>query len=242
MCVQLGDLAVAIKGSKATSLKFAVALLLAFPVTMFGQEMVAKKAAPETDDVPYSSSKGNPKQQKKQEIAQAAPVTTASAELDETYRIGVEDELQVTVWREPELSASVAVRPDGVISLPLLDEVPVVGMTTKELAENLTKRLRAYVAEPQVTVVARQIRSRKVYLVGAVGRPGSYPLNGRKTVLQLLAEAGGPGQFAKVKSIYVVRDINGKRMKLPFNYKKALAGNDVDSDVILAPGDMIVVP
>jgi polysaccharide export outer membrane protein len=156
--------------------------------------------------------------------------------------VGIEDELQISVWRESEISSQVVVRPDGFISLPLLNDLQVEGLTTKELQALITTKLKSFLTEPQVTVIVRQIRSRKVYLLGQVNKPGSYVLNGDKTVLQLLAEAGGVGQFAKTKAIYVVRRSGGREVRLPFNYKRALNGKDSKSDIELSPGDMIVVP
>lgn len=164
------------------------------------------------------------------------PVVTSAG-----YHLGVEDELQISVWREPELSSSVVVRPDGVITLPLINDLHVVGLTTKELQDTLTEKFKGFVNEPQVTVTVKQIRSRKVYLVGEVPRPGAFPLNGTKTVLQLIAEAGGLSQFAKSGSIYVLRQQEGRAVRLPFSYKKALRSGS-DHDVTLLPGDMVVVP
>jgi polysaccharide export outer membrane protein len=160
----------------------------------------------------------------------------------DSYRIGVEDELQISVWHEPELSMPVQVRPDGMITLPLINDLPVVGLTTYELQATLSEKLKPFVNEPQVTVIVRNIRSRKVYLMGQVGKPGPYPLNGRKTVLQLITEAGGPSQFARTGSIYVMRTVNGQQTRLPFNYKKALSGKPDAGDIVLLPGDMVVIP
>ena len=156
------------------------------------------------------------------------------------YRIGVADELQISVWKEPELSETVVVRPDGKITLPLVNEVPVVGLRTTELQDVLTAKLKPLVNEPQVTVVVRAIKSRKVYLVGKAQRPGTFPLNDRITVLELLAEAGGLSPFAKSGSIYILRNEQGKQSRIPFNYKKALSGKA--DDPVLQPGDMVVVP
>lgn len=158
------------------------------------------------------------------------------------YRIGAEDELAVSVWHEPDLSTTAVVRPDGMITLPLLNDLKVSGMTTHQLQDMLTDKLKDFVKDPQVTVVVRQIRSRRVYLFGEVARPGTYPLNSTKTVLELLAEAGGPGTYAKLKSIYVIRQENGTRKRLPFHYKRALSGKSMSDDILLKPGDMVVVP
>jgi polysaccharide biosynthesis/export protein len=134
------------------------------------------------------------------------------------------------------------VRPDGMITVPLLNDVKVTGMTTRELQDTLTEKLKEFLKEPQVTVIVRQIRSRKVYLLGEVVRPGTYQLNNPKTVLQLLAEAGGPGAYAKLGSIYIIRQQNGTQTRLPFHYKKAMSGSRASDDIVLQPGDMIVVP
>lgn len=156
------------------------------------------------------------------------------------YRIGVEDELQISVWGEPGLSTMVVVRPDGMITLPLLNDVHVVGLKPEELAALLGEKLKGFVNEPQVTVIVRNIRSRKVYLVGETLRQGSFPLNGEKTILELLAEAGGLGPFAKGNAIYILREEGGKKIRIPFQYKKALVGRS--ENIVLRPGDMVVVP
>ncbi len=187
--------------------------------------------------LPSSSSKGKAAQQD----AKQAQVIEQGIQVDSSYRIGVEDDLMISVWHEPELSSPVTVRPDGIITLPLLNDLHVIGLTTKELQDLVTEKLKPFVTEPQVTIIVRAIKSRKVYLLGQVSRPGTYPLNANKTVLQLLAEAGGPGPFAKSKSIYVLREENGKRVKMNFNYKRAMSGGAAQ-DILLQSGDMIVVP
>lgn len=156
------------------------------------------------------------------------------------YRIGVDDSLYISVWREPDLSTQVMVRPDGVITLPLVNDLKVAGMTTEELKNTLTDRLKAFVNEPQVTVTVRDIRSRKVFLVGQAGHPGSFMMTGNMTVLELLAQAGGVSQFGKSESIYVLRNENGHQVRIPFKYKRVIQGKM--QDVLLEPGDMVVVP
>ena len=163
-----------------------------------------------------------------------------TAATDDTYRIGIGDQLQVSVWHERDLTLPVAVRPDGMITMPLLNDVYVVGQTPKELAALLTDKLKPFVNEPQVTVSVSQIQSRKVYLVGQVARQGAYPLNDGKTVFELISEAGGLGVFAKKKSIYVLRLVNGKPQKLPFHYNEVVSGQG--GDITLLPGDRVVVP
>lgn len=158
------------------------------------------------------------------------------------YRIGIEDELQISVWKEPDLSTGVVVRPDGKITLPLLNDIYVVGLQTTELQALLTEKLKPYVNEPQVTVVVHAIRSRKVYVYGQVGKAGAYPLVGRKTVLEVLAEAGGLATFAKKRSIYVLREVDHKQVRIPFNYNDALKAKRPNDNFELIPGDIVVVP
>jgi polysaccharide biosynthesis/export protein len=181
-----------------------------------------------------SSAKG------KANTAPSNQAASATSDDDTTYRIGVEDELAISVWKEPELSQVVTVRPDGKITLPLVDDISVVGLKTSELQNLLVEKLKAFVNEPQVTVAVRTIRSRKVYIVGKAQKQGAFPLNGKTTLLQLLADAGGLTPFAKSGSIKIVRKENGKEVQIPFNYKKALAGQS--DDPVLMPGDMIVIP
>jgi len=185
-----------------------------------------------------STSKAKPTKGSKKSAPPAAPADM-DAERD-VYRIGIEDELTISVWREPELTSSVVVRPDGNITLPLLNDIPVVGLRTEELQNLLTEKLKAFVNEPQVTIIVRQIRSRKVYLFGQVSRPGTFTLNGRKTVLELLGEGGGLGPFAKSESIYILRRRGDQQVRIPFHYKSILAGRS--DNVVLLPGDMVVVP
>lgn len=191
---------------------------------------------------------GNPNAGREQEkgkgkSTQVTPSKPAEADkTPDSYSIGIGDELQISVWRETELSMPVQVRPDGMITLPLINDVAVVGLTTHQLQELLTEKFKPFVNEPQVTVIVRSIHSRKVYLMGQVLKPGPYPLNEKKTVLELITEAGGPSQFAKTGSIYIMRTIDGKQVRLKFNYKKALAGKPDSGDIELIPGDMVVVP
>ncbi len=171
---------------------------------------------------------------------ESVPQSALTPEQRLTYVIGVEDELQISVWREPELSTGVVVRPDGMITLPLVNDVKAVGLRTEELQNILTEKLKNLVNEPQVTVIVRAIHSRKVYLVGEVVHQGTFTLNGDMTALELLAAAGGVGPFAKADSIYILREQNGKKIRIPFHYKKAVAGKS--ENVALQPGDVVVVP
>jgi len=133
------------------------------------------------------------------------------------------------------------VRPDGKISLPLLDDVQAAGLTPKQLAESLTEKLKKYVADPRVTVVVIAINSKRIYLVGEVTKSGPLPMLPNMTVLQALSSAG-LSQFANTKRIYVLRTENGKQQKLPVNYRKLVKGGDIEQNYALQPGDTIVVP
>ena len=172
--------------------------------------------------------------------AQPQPVAQAAAITDASYKIGPQDVLRVDVWKETEISRSVPVRPDGKISLPLLNDVQAAGLTAMELANTITEGLKKFINNPQVTVTVTEINSRRVYVTGEVTRPGAYPLLPNMTALQALTSAGGFTQFSNPKKIYVLRNENGKQVKHPFNYKSVLDGKQ--DDIPLLPGDTIVVP
>ena len=157
------------------------------------------------------------------------------------YVIGPEDVLHVQGWKENDLTATLPVRPDGKISLPLLNDVPAAGLTPENLAAILTEKLKKYVADPRVTVVVTQINSKRIYLTGEVNKAGAMPMLPNMTVLQALSSAG-LNQFAKTKGIYVLRTENGKQEKLPVNYRKLVKGQDIEQNYLLQPGDTIVVP
>lgn len=158
------------------------------------------------------------------------------------YVIGAEDVLEVVVWREKDLSAQVMVRPDGMVSLPLLNDVQAGGLTPEQFRERVSAGAAKYVESPSVTVIVKQINSRKVSVMGEVVKPGIYPLLAPTTVLQLLALAGGPTAFADVKDISVVRTIDGKTSRLLFNYKEVARGRRMEQNVLLLPGDTVIVP
>ena len=196
-------------------------------------------------------------------LAQAAPQPAAGSASDKTasdktasdkatnavstsqagpeYVIGPEDALHIAVWKETDLTASLPVRPDGKISLPLLDDVQAAGLTPKQLADSITEKLKKYLADPRVTVVVTQINSKRIYLVGEVMHVGATPMLPNMTVLQALSSAG-LNQFANTKRIYVLRTANGKQQKLPVNYRKLVKGEQIEQNYLLQPGDTIVVP
>jgi polysaccharide export outer membrane protein len=158
-----------------------------------------------------------------------------------TYVIGPEDGLHIAVWKEADLTATLPVRPDGKISLPLLDDVQAAGLTPKQLAESVTEKLKKYIADPHVTVVVTSINSKRIFLVGEVMHPGATSMLPNMTVLQALSSAG-LSQFANTKRIYVLRTENGKQRKLPVNYRQLVKGEQIEQNYLLQPGDTIVVP
>ena len=165
--------------------------------------------------------------------------SAVGAAADPSYIIGPADVLSIRVWHEPDLSAqSLPVRPDGKISLALLNDIQAAGLTPMELGQKITANLKKYVSDPQVTVVVDAINSKRIYVVGQVERPGAYALLPQMNVLQALSGAGGFQQYSNPKKIYVLRHSE----KLPFNYKQALKGQHLDKEIILQPGDTIVVP
>jgi len=171
--------------------------------------------------------------------APAAPATQPPAPATPTdYRIGTEDVLGILFWREMEMSGDVTVRPDGMITLPLLGDVRTVGLTTDQLKDVLQKNAAKFLTEANVTVVVRQINSRKVYVTGQVGMSGAYPLVGPRTVVQAIAMAGGLTEYAKGDKILIVRG----SMTFKFNYKEVLDGKNLAQNIQLQPGDQVLVP
>jgi polysaccharide biosynthesis/export protein len=182
-----------------------------------------------------------------QDAAEAKPqagtsAPQVSAAQDAEYKIGAQDVLRIDVWKEPEISRTAPVRPDGRISLPLVNDVQAAGLTAAQLAAVIADGLRKYITNPQVTVGVTEINSRRVYVTGEVTRPGAFPLLPNMTVLQALSSSGGFSQFAKLKNIYVLRTEDGKQVKHPFNYKEVVSGKKPELNIPLQPGDVIVVP
>ncbi len=168
-------------------------------------------------------------------VAVATPATT-----DADYRIGPQDVVQIDVWKEPEITRVIPVRPDGKISLPLLNDVQAAGLTAMQLAGNIRDGLTKYLNNPQVTVTVTQINSRRIFVSGEVAHSGAIPLLPGMTVLQALSTAGGFTQFARIKAIYILRNEDRKQSKISYDYKQVLKGNK--EDILLQPGDVIVVP
>jgi polysaccharide export outer membrane protein len=169
--------------------------------------------------------------------AKDPPTSTASSQ---TYVIGPDDTLYISVWKEPDLTETLPVRADGKISMPLLNDIQAAGLTPMQLGAALTEKLKKYVSDPHVTIVVTQMNSQRVYVTGEVLHPGAMNLTPGMTVLQALSSAGFT-QFANTKAIYVLRNQNGSETKLPVNYKKLIKGEG-GQNIALKPGDTIVVP
>jgi polysaccharide biosynthesis/export protein len=175
--------------------------------------------------------------------AAASPAAVPQSQADENYVIGANDVLAINVWKEPEISRSVPVRSDGKISLPLVGDIQAGGRTPHDLKDELTSKLKNYISEPEVTVMVQEIRSKKFNVMGQVARPGAFPITNSMTILDGLALAGGFRDFAKKKSIYVLRkNADGTDARLPFNYKDVIGGKHAEQNVKLQPGDTVVVP
>jgi polysaccharide export outer membrane protein len=172
--------------------------------------------------------------------APAAPAAAVVPPAD--YVIGTDDVLTVVVWREKDLSTEVKVRPDGMVSLPLVNDVKAAGLTPEEFRKDLTQRVSGFVADPSVTVMVREINSRKVFITGEVAKPGPYPLTAPTTVLQLIVQAGGLNEYADAKNIGVLRTVDGKVTRLRFNYKDVARGRGLEQNILLKPGDTVIVP
>jgi polysaccharide export outer membrane protein len=157
------------------------------------------------------------------------------------YVIGADDTLRISVWKEPDLSEILPVRPDGKISMPLLNDIPAAGLTPLQLKDSITEKLKKFIADPRVTVVVTAMNSQRVFVSGEVLHSGPVPLLPHMTMLQVLSQAGFT-QFANLKGIYLLRTENGKQEKIPFNYKEVIKGNHPEQNIMLKPGDTVVVP
>jgi polysaccharide biosynthesis/export protein len=171
------------------------------------------------------------------------PASRVPAVQSSTYIVGVGDVLQVLVWKEGELSKTVPVRPDGMITLPLVGEIKAVGLTPVQLQDQVTEALSKVVSEPQVTVMVVSVNSLSFNIMGNVNKPGFYPLSRPITILDAIALSGGFRDFAKQNKIYVLRKAeNGTEQRLKFNYKEVIKGKKMAQNIILLPHDTLVVP
>lgn len=160
---------------------------------------------------------------------------------EQPFHIGREDVLDIAVWRDPDLSRVVPVRPDGFISMPIIGDVKAAGMTPEQLAVDLKEKLKPYVQDPKITVIVREVNSSRVFVTGEVAHPGAYPLRGRVSVLQAVALAGGFTDFANSDGIVVIRQ-GEKGGQIPVRYSELISDTEGTVDVFLRPGDTVVVP
>jgi polysaccharide biosynthesis/export protein len=174
--------------------------------------------------------------------AQPQSVQTAGIQPPPGYVIGARDVLSVIFWRDKDMSAEVSVRPDGMISLPLINEIKAEGLTPDQLRDQVAQRASRYVADPTVSIVVREINSRQVFITGEVNKPGAYSLMMPTSVMQLISLAGGLREFAKAKDIVILRTEKGQQTAIPFNYKDVMNRKKLTQNILLQPGDTVIVP
>jgi len=204
------------------------------------QTAAANLKSPEATDTAKTPDAAKPADTAKP--ADAAADTKLPQVVPSQYIVGEADVLRIDVWKEQEVSQTVVVRTDGNISLPLINEVKVSGMTPLQIQNMIADKLKSFLNNPQVTVTVTEIHSKKAFITGEVFRPGSYSLNAQTSVLQLIAQAGGFTPFAKRDSIVVLRTEEGKLLRLKFKYKEVVQGKNTEQNVTLRPGDTVVVP
>jgi polysaccharide biosynthesis/export protein len=179
-----------------------------------------------------------------QSSAPAAPAAAArGVAVPGDYVIGTEDVLGVVFWREQDkaLTTDVVVRPDGMISVPMLNDIPAAGLTPEALAKVVEQAASKFIRDSAATVIVRAINSRKVYVIGEVARPGAVPLGGQMNVLQVIAEAGGFLDTAKKNDVIIVRQVKGTEQRFKFNYKEVVNGKKLEQNIRLLPGDTVLV-
>jgi len=223
-------------------MKKAIKFALLMGIGLLGLEMLGLEMLAQTSDL--AKSNGTPNKPAADAVPNSKPAAADAAQGSwnaPDYVIGADDTLHISVWKEPDLSETLPVRPDGKISMPLLDDIPAAGMTPELLKELITSRLKKYIADPRVTVVVTAMNSRRIFVTGEVTHTGPMNLLPHMTMLQALAQAGFT-QFANVKKIYLLRTENGKQVKLPFDYKAVIKGDHPEQNIVLKPGDTLVVP
>ena len=208
-----------------------LALLGIATATLWAQDDSSENAAANTRD----ENVAKPAKNVSPETGPATPAVPSD------YVIGPDDNLKISVWKEPDMTVSLPVRPDGKISIPLLDDVQAAGMTPMQLAASIKTKLKKYIEDPRVTVVVTAMNSQRVFVLGEVTHSGPMSLLPGMTVLQALSSAGFT-QFSNLKAIYLLRTQDGHETKIPFKYKDAIRGKSAQTDLMLKPGDTIVVP
>lgn len=171
-----------------------------------------------------------------------AHTTGMKAEQAGTYRIGKGDVLEIHVWKEPVLSRETFVRMDGMISLPLLDDLQAAGRTPMEVKKDIQKRLSEFIEQPEVTVILKAATSQKFYMIGEIAKPGEYELTTDITVLQAFAMAGGFTEWADREKVIILRREGGQERRIPVNYKEIVKGKNSEQNILIQAGDTVVVP
>jgi polysaccharide biosynthesis/export protein len=212
-------------GGRAVAMML-VATTMLVPTSVFAQGQTAPPAA---QSMPPTAA------------AVAAPRPTDPV-VPAGYVIGTDDVLSIVYWKDKDMSADAKVRPDGRIALPLINEVQASGLTPEQLQKKLTEESKKYREDANITVVVREINSRKAFITGEVNKPGPYPLTAPTTVMQLISMAGGLREYADAKKIMIMRSENGRQISLGFNYKDVAAGKKLEQNILLQPGDTVVVP
>ena len=235
-------------------------LATALALTLFGHGAALAQTAPPQAKPPQPAQQAPPKTQPPPQTSQPAqkppaakPAAPGAAvakpavpgpvvATEPGFTIGPEDVVGIFVWREAEVSGDVAVRPDGMITLPLVRDIKAAGLTPNDLADRIQEALREFITDPSVTVVVRQMNSRKVFITGEVAKPGAYALPSSMTVMQLIAVSGGISEFADANAISVMRLEGGKTRTFKFEYKEVAKGKKPEQNIMLKPGDTVVVP
>lgn len=161
---------------------------------------------------------------------------------DKSYHIGPGDVLEISVWKDPELSKQLTVPPDGIISFPLIDPIKVTSMTTTDLKQKITQKLSEFIPEATVTVILLEINSLKAYVIGKVNKSGEFPISMETTVMQILAKAEGLNPFASRGNIQILRQQDNKVIKIPFDYGQVEKGKNLEQNIVIKSGDVVVVP
>jgi polysaccharide export outer membrane protein len=212
------------------AIKFSLLLYVVLSGSLWGQAADSNQ----TDSGPSAAATFPPEQ---------PDSPSRKAHADDTYVIGGDDVLSINVWKEPDLTRSITVRSDGKISLPLIGDVQAAGRTPAQLEQDIAVNLRNYITDPQVTVIVQEMRSQKFNIFGQVNKPGSYPLAAGTTIVDALALAGGFRDFAKKKSVYILRqNPQGEESRIPFNYQEFIKGKNVGQNIKIKPHDTIIVP
>lgn len=219
-------------------------MLLATPPTAMAQsgEGAAPKPATQAQAKPEPQKPAPAQRTGAQRPAPAAPVPVQPPPPTPDYVIGPDDVLSIVYWRDKDMSTDVQVRPDGKISLSLLNDVDAAGLTPDQLRAKLVEASKEYFEDANITVVVKEIKSRRVFIMGQVAKIGPYPLTGPMTVMQLISLAGGVGEFAKIDNIRVIRTENGKPKSFRVNLKEVQSGKKLEQNIELKPGDTVMVP